>query len=194
MIRRLTGSPAPRLPDTALAGAGEPTKEPEQQQSRRRWCAAGSCRSNDLLAAAGGDPGGAHPRQQVDVGLNASTAPLGSSLSRWCRAASVCWRSLALLVILANASMLGQSLGGSRGAGRAAASDLMVGLALGASPLGVGADRRVIAQAGQDDQVQGLVEWIGRCRLGRQARCWSWPTTTTRLPLLTTNPRLVRTT
>jgi hypothetical protein len=38
------------------------------------------------------------------------------------------------------------------------ASDLAVGLALGPSPLGIGAGRRVIAQPGQDDQVQGLVE------------------------------------
>src|SRR5215218_7882783 len=39
-----------------------------------------------------------------------------------------------------------------------AASDLAVGLALGAAPLGVGAGRRVIAQPGQHYQVQGLVE------------------------------------
>ena len=35
--------------------------------------------------------------------------------------------------------------------------------------------------------------WIGRCRRQRvQVRCWSRPTTMTRPPLLTTNPRLVR--
>jgi hypothetical protein len=39
-----------------------------------------------------------------------------------------------------------------------AASDLAVGLALGPSSLGVGPGRWVIAQPGQDDQVQGLVE------------------------------------
>src|SRR5215216_2899531 len=38
------------------------------------------------------------------------------------------------------------------------ASDFPVGPALGAAPLGVGTGRRVIAQPGQDDQVQGLVE------------------------------------
>jgi glycerol kinase len=39
-----------------------------------------------------------------------------------------------------------------------AASDFAVGFALGASPLGIGTGGWVIAQAGQDDQVQGLVE------------------------------------
>jgi hypothetical protein len=39
-----------------------------------------------------------------------------------------------------------------------AASDFAVGLALGAAPLGIGAGRWVIAQSGQDDQVQRLVE------------------------------------
>src|SRR5512132_235204 len=39
-----------------------------------------------------------------------------------------------------------------------AASDLAVGLALGAASLGIGAGGRGIAQPGQDDQVQGLVE------------------------------------
>jgi hypothetical protein len=39
-----------------------------------------------------------------------------------------------------------------------AASDLAVGLSLGAAPLGVGAGGWVVAQPGQDDQVQGLVE------------------------------------
>src|SRR4029453_14419690 len=39
-----------------------------------------------------------------------------------------------------------------------AASDLAVGLALGAASLGVGAGRWVITQPGQDDQMQGLVE------------------------------------
>src|SRR4029450_10992223 len=39
-----------------------------------------------------------------------------------------------------------------------AASDLAVGLALSPAPLGIGAGRRVIAQPGQDDHVQGLVE------------------------------------
>jgi hypothetical protein len=39
-----------------------------------------------------------------------------------------------------------------------AAFDLAVGLALGAPPLSVGAGRWVIAQPGQDDEVQGLVE------------------------------------
>src|SRR5215211_2582310 len=39
-----------------------------------------------------------------------------------------------------------------------AASDLAVSLALSPSPLGIGAGRWVIAQAGQDDQVQRLVE------------------------------------
>jgi hypothetical protein len=39
-----------------------------------------------------------------------------------------------------------------------AASDLAVGLALGAASFGVGAGGWVIAQPGQDDQVQGLVE------------------------------------
>jgi hypothetical protein len=39
-----------------------------------------------------------------------------------------------------------------------AASDFAVGLALGAAPLGIGAGRWVIAQPGQDNDVQGLVE------------------------------------
>ena len=39
-----------------------------------------------------------------------------------------------------------------------AASDFAVGLALGPPPLGIGAGRRVIAQPGQHDQVQSLVE------------------------------------
>ena len=39
-----------------------------------------------------------------------------------------------------------------------AASDFAVGLALGPAPLGIGAGRWVIAQPGQDDHVQGLVE------------------------------------
>ena len=39
-----------------------------------------------------------------------------------------------------------------------AAVDFAVGLALGPSPLGLGAGRRVRAQPGQDDQVPGLVE------------------------------------
>ena len=39
-----------------------------------------------------------------------------------------------------------------------AASDLAMGLALGPAPLGLGAGRRVIAQPGQHDQVEGLVE------------------------------------
>jgi hypothetical protein len=39
-----------------------------------------------------------------------------------------------------------------------AAFDLAVGLALGATPLGVGAGRWVGAEPGQDHGVQGLVE------------------------------------
>src|ERR687898_603624 len=39
-----------------------------------------------------------------------------------------------------------------------AASDFAVGLALSPPPLGIRAGRWVIAQPGQDDQVQGLVE------------------------------------
>jgi hypothetical protein len=39
-----------------------------------------------------------------------------------------------------------------------AASDLAVGLALGASPLGISAGGWVVAQPGQDNDVQGLVE------------------------------------
>ena len=39
-----------------------------------------------------------------------------------------------------------------------AASDFAVGLALSAAPLGIGTGRWVIAQPGQDDQVEGLVE------------------------------------
>jgi hypothetical protein len=39
-----------------------------------------------------------------------------------------------------------------------AASDLAVGLTLGATALGVGVGGWVIAQPGQDDQVEGLVE------------------------------------
>ena len=39
-----------------------------------------------------------------------------------------------------------------------AASDLAVGLAIGAASLRVGAGRRVMAQPGQDNHVQGLVE------------------------------------
>src|SRR5215218_794210 len=39
-----------------------------------------------------------------------------------------------------------------------AASDLAVGLALSPAPLGISAGRRVLAQPGQDDQVEGLVE------------------------------------
>jgi hypothetical protein len=39
-----------------------------------------------------------------------------------------------------------------------AAFDFAVGLALSPSPLSVGAGGRVIAQSGQDDDVQGLVE------------------------------------
>ena len=39
-----------------------------------------------------------------------------------------------------------------------AASDFAVGLALSPSPLGIGAGGWVIAQPGQHDQVQGLVE------------------------------------
>src|SRR5918994_6067064 len=39
-----------------------------------------------------------------------------------------------------------------------AASDFAVGLALSPPPLGISTGRWVIAQPGQDDQVQGLVE------------------------------------
>jgi hypothetical protein len=38
---------------------------------------------------------------------------------------------------------------------------------LSPSPLGIGAGRRVIAQSGQDDHVQGLVEWRSTDRLRR---------------------------
>jgi hypothetical protein len=69
------------------------------------------------------------------------------------------------LLYWVKAPMLSQSSGWPPGVGRAdgdgadqAASDLTVGRALSTPPLGIGADRRVIAQPGQHDQVQGLVE------------------------------------
>jgi hypothetical protein len=70
-----------------------------------------------------------------------------------------------------------------------AASDLAVGLALSPAPLGRGTGRRVIAQPGQPDQVQGLVEVTvagpvephpdplargGRDRGAQPSPPWSW--------------------
>jgi len=72
---------------------------------------------------------------------------------------------LALVVMLADAPVLGQRVGWPPRVGRAGGQHSgpdSVGFPgwsyLGAAPLGVGTGRRVIAQPGQDDQVQGLVE------------------------------------
>jgi hypothetical protein len=53
-----------------------------------------------------------------------------------------------------------------------AASDLAVGLALGSSPLGVGAGGWVIAQPGRDDQVQGWLSWRSPDRFSRTRTVW----------------------
>jgi len=55
---------------------------------------------------------------------------------------------------------------------QAAVHDLAVGLALGAAPLGIGAGCRVIAQPGQDDHVQGLVELAVPERFSRTRTVW----------------------
>src|SRR5215218_634505 len=128
------------------------------------WLRSGLHGASRSSARLGKDPGQAE--RVGALGFPISAAAISASILG--QASPEC--TLPLIACFGGHS-LGRSYGGSkRGLGfeesvelagdvaDQAASDLAVGLALSPSPLGIGAGGRVIAQPGQDDQVQGLVE------------------------------------
>src|SRR5215218_1505906 len=128
------------------------------------WLRSGLHGASRSSARLGKDPGQAE--RVGALGFPISAAAISASILG--QASPEC--TLPLIACFGGHS-LGRSYGGSkRGLGfeesvelagdvaDQAASDLAVGLALSPSPLGIGAGGRVIAQPGQDDQVEGLVE------------------------------------